>query len=189
MAPTAATSPTSGPTAPSTPNSSPTAPGSLSTSSIQISGTFESSSDVTNNDGAHVIHTVIHQTGTVTAIGGADGTLTGTASYVYRKDYKFVGEGCAREWTTGDVAWDVAVSGTWQAQADSSVTIVLTPATSEGPGIPEDLMCLGDLPEYPIAWPFAGTLVHGSFDSHTDLIPAGSSGSDFSWIEEHLQAN
>jgi hypothetical protein len=125
----------------------------------------------------------------VTAVGAADGTLTGTASYVYRKDYKFVGEGCAKEWTTGDVPWDVAVSGTWQRQADSSVTIILTPATSEGPGIPEDSLCLGDLPEYPISWPFSGTLVNGSFDSHTDLIPVGSSGSDFSWIEEHLQTN
>ncbi len=122
-------------------------------------------------------------------MGAADGTLTGTASYVYRKDFKFVGEGCATEWTTGDVPWDVAVSGTWQENADFSFTIVLTPAAAEGPGIPEDLICVGDITEHPIAWPFAGTLVNGTFDSHQDLIPAGSSGSDFSWISEHLQTN
>jgi hypothetical protein len=189
-APTGApTSATSGPSAPSSQNPSPSASGSPSTNELEISGTFESSSDVTNDDGAHVVHTVIHQTGIVTAKGAADGTLAGTASYVYRKDYKFVGEGCARDWTTGDVPWDVAVSGTWQKLPDLSYAIVLTPASPEGPGIPEDMMCLGDIAEHPIAWPFAGTLVNGVFDSRTDLIPPGSSGSDFSWVSEHLQAN
>ncbi|MEA2676049.1 MAG: hypothetical protein QOJ81_190 [Chloroflexota bacterium] len=145
---------------------------------------------MTNDDGlGHVVHTVIHQTGTVTAIGAADGSLSGTASFVYREDYKFVGEGCATEWTTGDVAWDVAVSGSWHQEADSSLTIVLTPASADGPGIQADFLCLGDITMHPIALPFIGSLVNGSFDSHVDVLPGGSSGSDFSWIEEHLQAN
>lgn len=146
--------------------------------------------DVTTTGNSGSVHTTIHQTGSMTAAGAADGTLIGTATFTYRKDYKIGSPGCKTAWNTGDITWDTPMTGTWQASADGSVAVLLRPATSQGPAISEDYLCAGKTVEHPDLVPFGGTLVNGILDVRQDYIPAGSgsSGTDFSWATWHLES-
>lgn len=167
----------------------PSAVGSLS-SGLQLTGTYEASLDITTSGSSGSTHTALHQTGSLTASGAADGTLSGTARFTYRKDYKIGGPGCKTAWNTGDVTWDTPMTGTWQANGDGSVNVSLLPATAQGPGISEDYTCNGPITEHPDSVPFGGTLVKGILDVHQDYIPSGggSSGTDFSWATWHLES-
>ncbi|MGZ6315325.1 MAG: hypothetical protein ACXWNI_06835 [Candidatus Limnocylindrales bacterium] len=145
--------------------------------------------DITTKSSTGSIHTTIHQTGSVTAAGAPDGTLTGTATYTYRKDYSIGSPGCKLAWSTGDVTWDSAVTGTWQRNADGSEAVSLLPATNQGPGIPEDYLCVGNVSEYPVAVPYIGTLVNGTFDVRQDYMPtSGGTGTNFSWATWHIES-
>lgn len=180
-----AASPTAPVAAPSTAAPSPSGSASPSAAAIQLTGTYEASLDITTTSSTGKIHTKIHQTGSVTASRAADGTLTGTATYTYRKDYSIGGPGCKLAWSTGDVTWDTAVTGTWEANADGSVAVSLLPAARQGPGIPEDYLCLGNITEHPVSVPYGGTLVNGIFDVRQDYMPAGT---NFSWATWHLES-
>jgi hypothetical protein len=182
-----AVSPSIGAEPPSAPPSTGASP---TTASIQLTGTYEASFDVTSTGSSGTIHTTIHQTGSLTAAGAADGTLSGTATFTYRKDYKIGSPGCKAAWNTGDVTWDTPMTGTWKASADGSVAVFLLPATTQGPAISEDYTCNGAIAEHPDSVPFGGTLVNGILDVHQDYIPAGggSSGTDFSWATWHLES-
>ena len=134
-----AASPTAPVAAPSTAAPSPGGSASPSAAAIQLTGTYEASLDITTTSSTGKVHTTIHQTGSVTAAGAADGTLTGTATYTYRKDYSIGGPGCKLAWSTGDVTWDSAVTGTWQANVDGSVAVSLLPAANQGARDPRGL--------------------------------------------------
>ena len=76
------------------------------------------------------------------------------------------------------------MTGTWQANADGSVAVSLSPSPALGPGIPEDRSCIGTISVPPVAYPFAGTLVNGTFDVRNDLLPKGTVGTD--WLTWHV---
>lgn len=174
--------------APPTAASSQGGSGSPSGPAIHVTGAYEASSDI-KSTGSGSMHTAIHEIGSVTAAGGADGRLTGTATYTYRKDYEIGSAGCKTSWTTGDVTWDTPVTGTWQANADGSVAVSLLPDNRQGPGIPENYLCVGSITEHPDSAPFGGTLVNGTFDRRQDFISnGGGSGTDFSWVKWHLES-
>ena len=141
-------------------------------------------SDITSSDAGGSVRTAIHQTASMTAGGAADGGLTGTATYMFHQDYSFRGAGCNTSWSK-EVSWDSAMTGTWHANPDGTVAISLFPSSTVGPGIKEDLLCLGDITVPPLALPFLGTLVNGTFDARQDLLPAGATGTN--WATWHME--
>jgi hypothetical protein len=150
-----------------------------------VIGTYESVLDTTSSDLDGSVHTAIHQTASMTAGGAADGTLAGTATYVFHEDYSLRGPGCNTAWSK-EVSWDSAMTGTWHANADGTVAISLFPSSPLGPGIKEDLLCLGDITVPPLSLPFLGTLVNGRFDAHQDILPAEGAGTD--WATWHMES-
>jgi hypothetical protein len=121
----------------------------------------------------------------MTAAGAADGTLTGTATWMFHEDYSIGGPGCNTSWSK-EATWDTAMSGTWRASADGSVVVSMTPSPNQGPGILEDLLCIGSIKVPPLAFPFIGTLVNGTFDERQDLLPKGAAGTD--WVTWHIES-
>jgi hypothetical protein len=140
---------------------------------VAVTGTYEVHSDITSTNDAAFVHTKIDMVAPFTAKSGDGNTMTGEAQVTFTESYEFGGQSCKISWSTGDVTWSPKLSGTFQKNADGSITVSLLADPQTGPSFSEDHLCLGKIPEN-AAFPGAfGTLVNGLFDSRQDIPMTG----------------
>lgn len=159
------------------------------TDQFTIQGSYEQVSDVIIKDQTSTQHVTIHHTASFTAKSREGNSIKGSGHINFIQNWELHDSktpDCGFSWSSGNISWDVVMIGTFQKNADGSISVNLQPTPSMSPlGNPLPAACNSrTTPFYAGAFPVGGTLVNGRYEGRQNL-PTGD-GQGVNWWATHM---